>query len=114
MKTRTSNKACRQYVEKCLPFVASHMWGEWLNGRYVVFSYGQHWPLFIYEQATDMWYGNQNKYSRTTSRHYSQANPSTYNPQIKLVPLSVDDMKAVVRGGSVGLIVAANERLMIA
>jgi hypothetical protein len=87
------------------------MWGEWCNGRYMVFSYGTHWPLFIYEQVTDTWYANRDKYSQSTSRHYSQANPSMYNPEIKLVPLSVHDMKAVVRGGSVGLIEAANERM---
>jgi len=108
---KTANYNCRSYVEKLQPFVASHMWGEWLNDRYVVFSYGAHWPLFIYEQATDTWYANRDKYSQSTSRHYSQANPSTYNPEIKPVPLSVHDMKAVVRGGSVGLIEEANERL---
>ncbi len=109
--TKTANYNCRSYVEKCQPFVASNMWGEWSNGRYMVFSYGTHWPLFIYEQVTDTWYANRDKYSPTTGRHYSQANPSTYNPQIKLVPLSTHDMKAVVRGGSVGLIEAANARL---
>jgi len=108
---RISNCNCRSYVEKCQPFVASHLWGEWLNGRYVVFSYGQHWPLFIYEQATDTWYANPEKFSRSTSRHYSQANPSTYNPEIKPTLLTVQDMKAVMYGGSVGLIEAANARL---
>ena len=103
---KTTNYNCRSYVRQCQPFVASHLWGEWSNGRYMVFSYGQHWPLFVYEQVTNTWYGNQNKYSPTTSRHYSQA-----HPLVEMVMLSVDDMKAVVRGGSVALIEAANERM---
>jgi hypothetical protein len=103
---KTSNSACRRYVEKCLPFIGSNLAAVWVSQRYIVYSYGPHWPLFIYEQVTDTWYANSDKFSRSTSRHYSQA-----HPLVEMVMLSVEDMKAVVRGGSVGLIEAANERM---
>jgi hypothetical protein len=108
---RTSNSACRRYVEECLPFLGNNLSAVWKAKKYIVYSYGPHWPLFIYEQATDTWYANRDKYSQSTSRHYSQANPSTYNPEIKPVPLSAQDMHVVRDYGSVGLIAAANERL---
>jgi hypothetical protein len=108
---KTSNSACRRYVEKCLPFLGSNLSAVWISQRYIVYSYGPHWPLFIYEQVTDTWYANRDKRSQSTSRHYSQANPSTYAPQIKLVPLSTRDMAVVADAGSVGLIEAANARL---
>lgn len=42
------------------------------NGdKYVVYSYGYHWPIAVYDQAARMWYVNDDKYSVTTSRHAS-------------------------------------------
>lgn len=41
--------------------------------RYVVNSYGSHFPIYIWENG--VWYGNSDKYSVTTSRHQSQCHP---------------------------------------
>ena len=42
------------------------------NGdKYVVYSYGYHWPIAVYDRAARMWYVNDDKYSVTTSRHAS-------------------------------------------
>ena len=40
---------------------------------YVVYSYGDHWPLFIWDGFD--WYENEDKYSPTTSKHRSQTHP---------------------------------------
>lgn len=40
---------------------------------YVVFSYGNAWPLYI--KYLDVWYENGDYDSRTTSRHRSNARP---------------------------------------
>lgn len=45
-----------------------------LDTRYVVYSYGWHWPLYIKEGVH--WYGNSDRYSITTSKHMSQFMPS--------------------------------------
>ena len=37
--------------------------------QYVVYSYGYHWPLAVYDREADTWYVNMDKYSVTTSRH---------------------------------------------
>jgi len=60
------------------------------TGYYVVFSYGLHWPLFVYDYSKDQWYGNSDKYSVTTSKHYSKLNPGN------VLPLSCEGMKGLV------------------
>jgi hypothetical protein len=40
---------------------------------YVVYSYGPHWPLFVWHDG--VWYENKDRYSVTTSKHRSQAHP---------------------------------------
>lgn len=50
----------------------------WLpNGRvYVIYSYGLHFPIYVYDELSQHWLGNQDKYSRTTSTHQSKYRPS--------------------------------------
>ena len=60
------------------------------TGYYVVFSYGLHWPLFIYDYNKRQWYGNSDKYSVTTSRHYGKLNPGN------VLPLPCEEMKRLV------------------
>ena len=60
------------------------------TGYYVVFSYGLHWPLFIYDYKQGQWYGNIDKYSATTSKHYNKLNPGN------VLPLSCEGMKGLV------------------
>jgi hypothetical protein len=42
---------------------------------YVVYSYGTHFPMWVYDGEIDQWFGNSDKYSRTTSKHQSQTRP---------------------------------------
>lgn len=42
---------------------------------YAVYSYGDHWPLFVHDGFD--WYENEDKYSRTTTRHRSNTHPRT-------------------------------------
>jgi len=42
---------------------------------YVVYSYGSHFPMYVYDNERREWYGNEDKYSSTTSRHQSHARP---------------------------------------
>lgn len=72
---RTSNKKCRALVQSLTPFQANNLFAVREKGLYIVFSYGRHWPLFIHADGT--WYENSDRYSVSTSRHRSQANPYT-------------------------------------
>lgn len=70
---QTSNQKARTFVQSKIPFKGNNTFGESRNGVYAVFSYGHHWPLFVYVDGT--WYENEGRYSRTTSKHHGQLHP---------------------------------------
>lgn len=77
---KTTNRDCRRYVQNCVPFDNSNkqLFARWTSsGLYVVYSYGDHWPLFVWDAANETWYANESKVSMTTSHHYSYAHPHT-------------------------------------
>jgi hypothetical protein len=43
---------------------------------YIIYSYGSHFPMYVYDEVTQRWLGNSDKYSRTTSSHQSKYRPS--------------------------------------
>jgi hypothetical protein len=114
-KVKTSNCNARPFVQTLKEFKANNLWSEWVadtntdteDARYVVYSYDRHWPLFIYEVRTDMWFENISKYGITTSKHKSQSNPHI-GPD-KITHLHVDDMIKVANNGVVGLIAPLGE-----
>ena len=64
---------------------------------YVVYSYGPHWPMFIYDTETDQWFENGDKYSVTTSKHTNKIRPCSYRDTVLM---SCDDMVSIVSRGS--------------
>jgi hypothetical protein len=111
MKRIANNKA-REVIDKLEEFQGSNMLGKWLRaggGReyeheiYVVYSYGSHFPMYIYDAKEQKWLGNSDKYSRSTTRQQQQARPSG---QID-VWYNTDDMKDVIYyGGLVESVIA--------
>jgi hypothetical protein len=79
---KTSNKAAREAVQNLEGFKGSHTFGESRNGSYIVYSYGRHWPLFIYSGG--VWYENADRYSVTTSQHRSKLHPLTETKKMSL------------------------------
>lgn len=76
-KTATNND-CATSAYKTLPFRNHNrtLFGEWATPwLYVVYSYGHHWPLFVYEKIGGTWMVNEDKASRTTSKHRGQVWP---------------------------------------
>ena len=69
--SRVANAEMGDLVYGKTPFTNNNgtCYGEWRGSLYAVFSYGEHWPLFIYDSRTKQWFENQGKYSSTTSRH---------------------------------------------
>jgi hypothetical protein len=76
---KIANRDARKYVQAQRSFRGSNLWGEHHHQpeeeyrRYVVYSYGTHWPLFIY--TCGQWFENEDRYSVTTSKHRTQAHP---------------------------------------
>jgi hypothetical protein len=90
---RISNREARKYVERREPFQGSNLFAEsHSNGVYVVYSYGRHFPLLAY--ADNQWFQNKDKYSRTTSYHFTQCRPSA-----PCQLLSTEMMHRVISGG---------------
>ena len=70
---KTANFKARQYVQNRQTFTGNNTFGEHVGNAYVVYSYGYHWPLFVYVDG--QWYENADRYSVSTSKHRSQLHP---------------------------------------
>lgn len=90
---RTANRNARDYVRNGVPFTNHNgqLFGRWETPTlYVVFSYGEHWPLFAWDNGD--WYENEDKYSVTTSKHRTQA-----HPHCDTIPASRTYLKTIIR-----------------
>ena len=75
---RTANKRAGDLVGKLVEFKGNNTYSEWIDDNYVVFSYGEHWILYLYNKNYNQWYGCNEKESITTSKHMSQLKPSNH------------------------------------
>ena len=72
----TTLNEMRREVEGRREFEGNSAYGEDRDGFYTVFSYGYHFPMYVYDEAIGEWVGNSDKYSATTSRHQSKCRPN--------------------------------------
>ena len=63
-------------------FHGSNVFSRWYyiegtpdNMMYVIFSYGEHYPMYVWDQNARQWYANCEKSSRTTQRHKTSCQP---------------------------------------
>ena len=99
----TSGTKCRSFVQQRKAFKnnSESLFGLWVrDDMYVVYSYSMRWPLFAWEGGT--WYANCDKYSMTTSKHYSQAHPHSDPAPL---PLTQKDMLRLIEHGITGVAV---------
>ena len=94
---RVANSNARAYVQQRKPFRGNNTSGVYINGRYVVYSYGAHWPMFVHDN--DRWFANSDRYSCTTSKHRSQLHPLT-----DCTPLPLQGMCDLVNYGFLGIL----------
>lgn len=109
---RINNGQVRGYVQNREEFKThtGSLYGHvrfWSPGqitkRYVVCSYGRHYPLFIYEWMPDcpvegVWYENTSWFSTTTRRHHTLAHPHT-----ACTPMGIHEMQLIADVGLVGM-----------
>ena len=78
---KTSNGKCRYHVQNRVEFKANNIFSEhrstYFNREmlYIVYSYGHHYPMFVYHERSGTWFENVDRYSVSTSKHRSQAHP---------------------------------------
>lgn len=98
MSQKISTRTCRKWVQLRAPF---RCYGSLFGTQkcasdgtttYVVYSYGEHWPLFVYHNG--VWYENSERYSVTTSKHRSVS-----HPHCETVPASCDTLKKFIDYG---------------
>ncbi len=80
---KTSGTRARQYVQAKTAFTNHNgqLFGRWETPLlYVVYSYGDHWPLFAHDGFD--WYENDERYSPTTSKHRSHTHPLTHTTKL--------------------------------
>ena len=68
-------------------------------GIYAVYSYGQHWPLWVYDWNASQWYENVDKYSVTTTRHASHTRPYDLTKSAQangFISMSCNEIKALI------------------
>jgi hypothetical protein len=110
---RIANSKARGYVSSHKPFMGSNLFAKWLyptdtnpevedKGVYVVYSFGDHYPMFVYAEGT--WFENEDKFSRTTSKHKTQCRPTE-----RTILLSTAWMKQLVAVGYGGI---AKQRIL--
>jgi hypothetical protein len=114
MSKKTNNNEVPNRVGMRSPFVTTNgtLMGvlDPAKQDYIVYSYGDHWPLAMYEHLTGTWYVNVSKCSRTTSKHATIVRRGISGAT---TPLNTTDMLAVVRHGSVGLVMESNEAIKV-
>lgn len=87
---KVANWNARENVQQLIPFKGNNTFAMNVGNAYVVYSYGEHWPMFAH--INGQWYENGDRYSVTTSKHRTQLHPHT---DTKIV--SVDEIRDMVR-----------------
>jgi hypothetical protein len=91
----TNLKDVKYAVARREVFQGNNVFGSWQNledeALYVVFSYGEHWPLAAYIPRLSLWFRNDEKNSVTTGRHRSSLGLTHY------VPVDLAGMRFVTR-----------------
>jgi hypothetical protein len=105
MKERINNRDAHAYAAKRKPFKGSNLYSEIRTSGaktelYVVYSYGEHFPMFIAETVDGVtaWYENISGYSRTTGKHKNQARPRN----VQLTSMEHEAMLKIACNGLVG------------
>lgn len=70
---RVANIRASEYTTRKEEFRGNNTFGEWKGDTYVVYSYGYHFPMYVYKNG--QWYENSDKYSISTSKQQSQLRP---------------------------------------
>jgi hypothetical protein len=71
------NSDIRSHVDALHDFETNNktVYGEKKGKYYVVYSYGEHYPMYVCDFEAEVWLGNNEKSSRTTERHKKHAKP---------------------------------------
>ena len=74
---KIANNEMRGAVNKRLTFTNNNstVYSDNSSTLYTVWSYGRHYPMYVYDKDTSSWFGNDHKSTRTTERHKTLTRP---------------------------------------
>ena len=93
---KATNKNAYILVDKGIPFIGSNTMGVYEGKLYVVYSYGKHFPMYVYNPDGCKWLANGDKYSVSTSKQQSQLRPTgtlEYHTTEELLKYIKDNMQ---------------------
>src|SRR5690606_23338297 len=71
---RVANRDASWYVNNLEEFKGSNTFANWEDGKYIVYSYGTHWILYM--NINGEWFGCSEKRSVSTSKQSTQLHPN--------------------------------------
>ena len=72
---KTTLKEMQAEVNGRREFEGNSVFAKAGTSFYTVYSYGYHFPMYVYDYAIGKWIGNKDKYSVTTSKHQGKCHP---------------------------------------
>jgi hypothetical protein len=95
---------CVELARKKEPFTFNNVYSIARAGKanvmqpptYTVYSYGGHYPMYVYDYEACQWYGNADKSTNTTQRHKKRFEPYSVAQWV-----NTDTLKSISIGGIV-------------
>ena len=91
----TTLKQAVNLIATLQPVKGNSLYSQDTNKFYIVYSYGEHFPLAAYSHIDKLWYLNIDKYSMTTSRHQSIVKQALDNESILC---TTDELQSLLKG----------------
>tara|TARA_R100000773_G_C4149016_1_gene71979 strand:- start:104 stop:376 length:273 start_codon:yes stop_codon:yes gene_type:complete len=86
---KTTNTKSYLLTTQKKEFKANNLFAEYIDDSYCVFSYGWHFPIYVFKAGK--WFENADKYSVSTSKHQTQARPTD-----DTIKVSTETMKDLI------------------
>ena len=67
---------------------------------YIVYSYGYHFPIVMYDYTCERWYMNMDKFGNTTGRHLSIIQQSFAKHHMSAIASDTEEMSGIDNHGS--------------
>ena len=90
-----SHRDCANLIRRCVPFKAGNVYAEHVNGLYVVYSYGGHYPMAVLSERG--WMVNDGDYSRSTNNQTRKTEVKSL-PGVELADSGV--LRAIINQGT--------------
>jgi hypothetical protein len=93
----TTNQKAHLLIKNKEVFKANNIFSIWHGNNYIVYSYGFHFPMYVYNSIENKWYENKDKYSVSTSKQQNQCR--IYDENIQYIKLNTQELQNLIAKG---------------